>query len=246
LIKNEKDYLNKNKIEELDNPGYKSTNVYENMSSSKNKINSDINRHSCYENSNNKVFSEANFNKVEEAEIYDNPYASIQFNKLPNMYSSGSNVQSTTIKRTNNFDFNNFSQNNSNNTNQSNNFNFCAFNNENNNQPILQHSNTMIQKDSNTNKSLLDYPDFNNLNQASNNINTGMNFYQQNKETIHQGYNYYQSNQQQINQGINQGMNYYQKNQQTVDNLSRSAMNNSNKVNQSKDKNYDVFQDFFK
>ncbi len=248
MIKSEKENTNKNKIEELDNPTYKSANVYEGMSSSNNKINNDVKRHSYYENSNNKGFSDTNFNKSDEADVYDNPYSSIQFNNIPNKYSYGTNVHSGAIKHMNSFDFNNFNKNNSNNTNQSNNFNFAVFNNNNNNnnQPRMHHSNTIIQKDSSTNKALLEYPDFNNLNQASNNINTGMNFYQQNKETIHHGYNFYQSNQQQINQGVNNGLNYYQKNQQTIDNLAKTTMNNTNQVNQSKDKNYDVFQDFFK
>jgi hypothetical protein len=178
---------------------------------------------------------------VEEAQVHNNPYASIQFNNIPNTYSSVSNVQSSTIKHSNTFNFDNFNHNNNEDFNQSNNYNFSGYNNI-NTQSRLPHSNTVIQKETNSNKALLEYPDFNNLNQASNNMNAGISFYQQNKETMQQGYIFYQNNQEQINQGVN----FCQKNQHTVDNVAKTAMNKPNQGNPSKDKNYDVFQDFFK
>ena len=243
LIKTiEKQSYNRNQNEELDNPPIISNSVYQGSSISKSN-NTDNKPQNFNEKSNyyrQHSYSVSNNIKAEESEVFDNPYASINFANIPNTYSSGNNIHSNPIRHTNTFDFPNFTENK---TNPTNNYNYFD---NNHSQHKLHPSNTVTQKDNIPNKANFNYPDFNNINQISNNINTGNNFYQHNKESIHQGYNFYQNNQQQINKGVNEGINLYNKNQKSIDNLGKTAFNNSNQGNQSKDKNYDVFQDFFK
>lgn len=186
-----------------------------------------------------------------ESEEFNNPYAQISFKNIQNTYfgenNSLSQTQSQPLQTRNTYDNNNYSQNNNpNNFSKSNNFDFTVFNNNNPSQQRLQNSKTVVQMSSNNQTGLIDYSDFNNINQAATNINNGVKFYQNNKETIQQGYNFYQNNQQQINQGISQGYNFYQNNQQTINSIAKNSPNPMNQGNQSKNKNYDIFQDFFK